>query len=213
MPVFQPSADAASGQVNLEALSQPLYDYQSVVGGAVTAYFQQPNGRSLLFTNLESAGSLTWPKRFSVKAFRFVPAANTSAADLVTLYVNAYARLKVGEKDYFVSPLFLITPGVGLEVTATAAVTGGTATPGNFGTAAANYLGATSLLHNGRPDHRNIYVLQHQVWIPSVQNFTFRVEMVGSAAFGGSSTNGTITTATSVGAYAFLEGEYFREVQ
>jgi hypothetical protein len=212
MPVFQPSADAASGQVNLEALSQPLYDFQSVVGGAVTAFYQQPNGRSLLFTNLESAGSLTWPKRFSVKAFRFVPAANAAAADLVTLYTLAFARLKVGEKDYFVSPLFLITPGVGLEVSATAAVTGGTATPGNFGAAAANFLAPATLLHNGRPDHRNIYVLQHQVWIPSVQNFTFRVEM-NSGAFGGTSTNGTVTTATSVGAYVFLEGEYFREVQ
>ena len=74
MPVFRQASDAAQGDVKLEAITQPLYDQATVASGAsTTSFFQAPGGRSFLFTNVESAGSLTWPKRYSVKAFRLVP--------------------------------------------------------------------------------------------------------------------------------------------
>lgn len=202
MPVFQDPSSAAAGEVKLEALSQPIYDQQNVPSSSVstvTAFFQNPNGRSLLFTNLESAGSLTWPKRFSIKAFRLIPnPAGAVAADIANFYILSFCRLKIGEKDYFVCPAFLLTPGVAIEVSTATAATAVTGQSLNF-------------THNGRPDHRNLYVLQHQIWIPSVQNFTFRLETAGLTV--SASSTGSDGTASRLSTWVFLEGELFREVQ
>jgi hypothetical protein len=192
MPVFRQASDAQQGDVKLEAITQPLYDQASVATGASTVvFFQNPSGRSRLFTNLETVGSLTWPKRFSVKAFRIVPTPVVIATDLLSFYTNGYFTFRVGEKDYFVSPNFLLTPGVGIEV---AFITGAAAplAPANSQTYA----------HNGRPDHRNIYILQHAIWIPSVQNFRATIDMAAANSLSG-----------SISVYCFLEGELFREIQ
>lgn len=192
MPVYRQASDAAQGDVKLEAITQPLYDNQTIATGASTvSFFQNPSGRDFTFTNLETAGALTWPKRFSVKAFRLVPSFAAVATDLLSFYVNGNFVLRVGEKNYFVSPLFLLTPGVGLE---TAFITGAAAP-----TAPAT---GNTYAHNSYPEHRNIYILQHAVWIPSVQNF--RVIVTMEAAF---------TAAASISTWVMLEGELFREIQ
>lgn len=192
MPVFRQASDAQQGDVKLEAITQPLYDQATIATGASTnVFFQSPGGRSKLFTNLETVGSLTWPKRFSVKAFRIVPVPNIVATDLLSFYTNGYFTFRVGEKDYFVAPNFLLTPGVGIEV----AFVTGLAAP------AAPATGQT-YGHNGRADHRNIYILQHAIWIPSVQNFRATIEMAAANVL-----------LSSASVYCFLEGELFREIQ
>jgi hypothetical protein len=192
MPIFRQASDAAQGDVKLEAITQPLYDEAQIATGAsVTSFFQSPAGRSRLFTNLESAGALTWPKRYSVKAFRLVPDLTGDAEGVASLHMNGHFTFRVGEKDYFVVPNFILTPGVGLEV---ALITGNAAPAGP-----ANGI---NLVHNGRPEHRNIYILQHSIWLPSVQNFRAVLDMAA-----------TFTTAASINTWVFLEGEQFREIQ
>lgn len=192
MPVYRQADDAAQGDVKLEAITQPLYDNQTIATGAsTTSFFQNPAGRSFLFTNLETAGALTWPKRYSVKAFRVVPSFAAAAENLQSFYSTGSFTFRVGEKNYFVSPLFLLTPGVGLEV---AFITGAAAPA-----APAN---GVNTAHNGRPEHRNIYILQHAVWLPSVQNFRVIVDMAA-----------TFTSSASLSVWVFLEGEQFREIQ
>jgi len=192
MPVYRQASDAAQGDVKLEAITQPLYDQQAIPTGAGTySFFQNPAGRSRLFTNVETAGSLTWPKRFSVKAFRIVPSPSVAAQNLLSFYAAGYCVFRVGEKDYFVSPLHLITPGCGMLVWnilgAAAALT-----PAN----------GLNVATNGEANHRNIYILQHSIWLPSVQNFRFIVEMAS-----------TFSTTASIDTWVYLEGELFREIQ
>ncbi len=192
MPVYRQADDAAQGDVKLEAITQPLYDNQSIVTGASTvSYFQNPAGRSALFTNIETAGALTWPKRYSIKAFRLAPSFAAAAENLQSFYATGTFTLRVGEKNYFVSPTFLLTPGVGLEV---AFITGNAAPA-----APANGINTA---HNGRPDHRNIYILQHAVWLPSVQNFRVIIDMAS-----------TFSSSATLSVWVLLEGELFREIQ
>lgn len=192
MPVFRQASDAAQGDVKLEAITQPLYDEQTIATGASsTSFFQNPSGRSRFFTNLETAGSLTWPKRYSIKAFRIVPSPAAAAQNVQNFYANGYFVFRVGEKDYFTSPLHLITPGCGLLVWNII----GAAAPA----APANGINVAT---NGESNHRNIYILQHAIWLPSVQNFRGIVEMLS-----------TFSTSASIDTWMYLEGELFREIQ
>ena len=192
MPVYRQADDAATGDVKLEAITQPYYDNATIAtGGSTTSFFQQPNGRATLFTNLESAGTLTWPKRYSIKAFRIVPSTASLAQDLVNFYANGTFTFRVGEKNYFVSPVVLITPGVGLLVWN---ILGAAAplTPAN----------GSNVATNGESNHRNIYILQHPIWLPSVQNFRGVIDMAAS-----------FTTSASLSIWMYIEGELFREIQ
>lgn len=192
MPVYRQASDAAQGDVKLEAITQPLYDAQTIATGASTSsFFQNPNGRSLFFTNVETAGSLTWPKRYSVKAFRLVPTTAARAENIQAFYANGYFTFRVGEKNYFVSPNVLITPGVGLLVWNILGVAAATA-PAN----------GLNVATNGEANHRNIYILQHAVWLPSVQNFRAVLDMLT-----------TFVTSASIDTWCYLEGELFREIQ
>jgi len=195
MPIFRQASDAAAGDVKLEAITQPLYDQATIAPGAsTTAFFQNPAGRSRLFTNLESAGSLTWPKRYSTKAFRLIPNPSGDAEAVLEFHSEGHFVFRVGEKDYFVVPNFILTPGVGYEV---AQITGNAAPA-----APANTI---NFAHNGRPEHRNIYILQHSIWLPSVQNFRAVIEMAATYAGGSGGVN--------LDVYVALEGELFREIQ
>jgi hypothetical protein len=192
MPVYRQASDAAQGDVKLEAITQPLYDQQTIAtGGSTTTYFQNPNGRSSFFTNLQTAGSLTWPKRYSIKAFRLVPTPSARAENIQNFYASGSLIFTVGEKPYFTSPIILITPGCGLLVWN---ILGAGAA-----TAPANGLNVAT---NGEANHRNIYILQHSVWLPSVQNFSIVLNM-----------NATFSTSASIDVWFFLEGELFREIQ
>jgi len=154
-------------------------------------FFQNPAGRGRLFTNLETAGSLTWPKRYSVKAFRLIPNPAGNAEDVVNFHANGHFVFRVGEKDYFVVPNFVLTPGIGYEVFLITGA-GAPAAPAN----------GQNLAHNGRPEHKNIYILQHSIWLPSVQNFRATVEMAATYAANG-----------NLDVWVALEGELFREIQ
>jgi hypothetical protein len=192
MPVFRQASDAAAGDVKLEQITQPLYDQASIASGASTnVFFMNPAGRSRLFTNMESAGSLAWPKRYSVKAFRLIPNPAGVATDVVNFHANGHFTMRVGEKDYFVAPNFLLTPGVGYEV--------GTITGAAAPAAPAN---SVVVAHNGRPDHKNIYILQSEIWIPSVQNFRITIEQAS-----------TYSATGSLSVWVVMEGIYYREIQ
>ena len=132
---------------------------------------------------------LSWPKRFSIRAFRQVPAFTAIATDLQTYLSNTVLRVTVGEKDYLVLPAFLITAGTGLEIQALT----GAAAP----LAPAN---GQSYANLGRPNQQNIYSLIHSIYLPPVQNFNVQLE-VGTAI------------GTDVPVHLFMEGELLREIQ
>ena len=192
MPVFRTVADAQSGEIKLEAVHQPLYDRNTITAANVYTYFQNPAGRNQFLTNVQTAGQLSWPKRFSVKALRSVPSYSALATDLLSYYDNSIFRLQVGEKIYLVVPAMMITPGVGLEIQL---LTGAAAplTPAN----GVNYA------RNSRPEHRNIYALIHSVYIPPVQNFVVSIEVL----------SGVVLSVAGFGLHVYLEGELLREIQ
>lgn len=192
MPVFRTVTDAQSGEIKLEAIHQPIYDSAVINAAGIKSYFQNPAGRSQLQTNVTTAGQLSWPKRFSVKAFRCVPSFSALATDLLSYFDNTVFRCNVGEKQYLVLPAMLITPGTGLEIQ----LLTGAAAP----VAPAN---GQNYARHGRPEQRNIYALIHSIYIPPVQNFVVSTE-VGS---GVSLSNNGFTL------WVFLEGELLREIQ
>jgi hypothetical protein len=192
MPVFRTVTDAQSGEIKLEAVHQPLYDRAQINSAGIRSYFQNPAGRSQLETNVQTAGQLSWPKRFSIKAFRAVPSFSALATDLLSYFDNSVFRCNVGEKQYLVLPAMMITPGVGLEIQY---LTGAAlpAAPAN----GVNYA------RHGRPEHRNIYALIHSIYIPPVQNFAVSVEVLSGVSL---SQNGFYL-------WVYLEGELLREIQ
>src|SRR6056297_1657824 len=183
MPVFRTVTDAQQGEIKLESIHQPLYDQATINGAGTFSFFQNPAGRSRFATNLTTAGQLSWPKRFSIRALRLVPEFTAVFTDLQTLFSNTVLRTTVGEKDYLILPAFLITAGVGLE----AQFLTGAAAP------AAPATGETYAT-NGRPNQQNIYSLIHSIYLPPVQNFNVQLE-VGTAI------------GTDVDVHLFLEGE------
>jgi hypothetical protein len=190
VPVFRSVTDQNSGEIKLEAIHQPLYDSASILAATgVYSYFQNPSGRSAFETNLQTAGVLSWPKRFSIKAIRQVPAFGALWSDLVLFFSNATLQISVGEKTYLTLPAFMVTAGVGLEGQTLV----GAAAPG-APTNSINYA------NNGRPNQQNIYSLVHSVFIPPVQNFSVTLT-VGTAP------------ANAFRNHLFLEGELLREIQ
>lgn len=96
--LFVSIPDARIGAIKLECIWQPLWDTQSLSQGAVR-FFQNPAGRDESQTNLQTAGALTWPKRYIVWELEVMlghpyPALN----DLVM-------RMTIGEKRHFAMPL------------------------------------------------------------------------------------------------------------
>lgn len=192
MPVFRTVTDAQSGDIKLEAVHQPIYDSAVINAAGIKSFFQNPAGRSQLQTNVATAGQLSWPKRFSIKAFRAVPSFSALATDLLSYFDNTIFRCNVGEKQYLVCPAMLITPGTGLEIQ----LLTGAAAP----VAPAN---GQNYARHGRPEHRNIYALIHSIYIPPVQNFVVSLEVGAGVTL---STNGFT-------AWVYLEGELLREIQ
>lgn len=191
MPVFRTVSDAQQGDIKLEAIHQPLYDSQNIAAAGDVSFFQNPAGRSRFATNLQTAGSLSWPKRFSIKALRQVPAFTAVLTDLQTYFSDTVLQIDVGEKNYLTLPAFVITAGTGLE----AQFLTGAAAP------AAPANGAT-YGNLGRPNQQNIYSLIHSIYVPPVQNFAVRLT-VGAAA----------APAAAFRLHLFLEGELLREIQ
>lgn len=192
MPIFRTVQDAQSGEIKLEAIHQPLYDRATINAAGIYSYFQNPSGRSQFLTNVSTAGQLSWPKRFSVKALRSVPVYSALATDLLSYYDNSIFRIVVGEKTYLVLPAMMVTPGVGLEIQ----LLTGAAAP----LAPAN---GQNYARNSRPEHRNIYTLIHSIYIPPVQNFVASIEVL----------TGVTLSVAGFGLWVYLEGELLREIQ
>jgi len=191
MPVFRTVTDAQQGEIKLESIHQPLYDQATINGAGTFSFFQNPAGRSRFATNLSTAGQLSWPKRFSIRALRQVAAFNTLATDLLTYLSDSVITITVGEKPYLQLPAFMVTAGTGLEVqfVTGAAAPAAPATGQNY----ANI---------GQPRQQNIYSLIHSIYLPPVQNFNVDVQVGASAA-----------PANPIPLHLFLEGELLREIQ
>jgi hypothetical protein len=191
MPVFRTVTDAQQGEIKLEAIHQPLYDSVTINAAGQYSFFQNPAGRSRFATNLSTAGQLSWPKRFSIRALRQVPAFTALATSILTYLTDSTITVTVGEKDYLVLPAFIVTAGTGLEVQ----LVTGAAAPA----APANGQNYANL---GRPNQQNIYSLIHSIYLPPVQNFNVAINVGAGAA-----------PATPFGLHLFLEGELLREIQ
>jgi hypothetical protein len=190
MPVFRTVKDARSGSIRLEAIHQPLYDsvlLATTLQTSATLFSLGNNGRSALYTNLQTAGQLSWPKRFSIRALRQVLGFNSATyANVAVFWGAAFYQLQVGEKVYLTIPAFILTAGGGLSQQ--------TLVPATAGTAVIN-------CETGWPDQRNIYSLLHSIYLPPVQNFFLAMTTAG----------GTLSAATYT--HIFLEGELLREIQ
>jgi len=189
MPVFRTVKDARQGSIRLEAIHQPLYDSVALTTQtSVTLFSLGNNGRSALLTNLQTAGQLSWPKRFSIRAVRQTLgyAAIASYADAAAFMQRGSYKVQVGEKVYLTIPAFILTAGTGLEQQ--------TVVPAPALTASTVYANL------GRPEQRNIYSLLHSIYLPPVQNFFVQLDIA----------SGLSITATL---HLFLEGELLREIQ
>jgi hypothetical protein len=192
MPVFRTVKDARSGNVRLEAIHQPLYDSAVISAAGTISFFQNPAGRPPIQTNLATAGQLSWPKRFSVRALRQVASPGlTLFADFASFLSKASYKVNVGEKQYLQIPAFLLTAGTGVE----AQLLTGAAAPA----APAN---SAVYVNHGRPEQRNIYSLLHSIYIPPVQNFAVTLDIASG-----------VTIGTAFTLWLFLEGELLREIQ
>ena len=114
----------------IEAVYQPLYDYQlyAAAGQTSLTFFQVPVGggavpRTLADTNMRSAGQLPAPQQFLIQSIQvqLLPgfaltsaaaiAATSFAQDAYTILANGILRLRVGSKDYVEhSPLIDFPP-------------------------------------------------------------------------------------------------------
>lgn len=191
MPVFRTVKDAQSGSIRLEAIHQPMYDSVSLTASGTTLLFSQgANNRSALLTNLQTAGQLSWPKRFSIRALRQVLGFASAAvySDVANYLARATFKVLVGEKNYLTIPAFILTAGTGLEQQTIVAAPALTA--------------STVYANHGRPEQRNIYSLLHSIYLPPVQNFA--VDLTVESGL-------TITAGLRV--HLFLEGELLREIQ
>lgn len=191
MPVFRTVKDQQKGSIRLEAIHQPLYDRATITAAGVLSFFQNPAGRSLLETNVTTAGQLSWPKRFSIKAIRQVPAAITLFVDLQSYVDNTFMTITVGEKSYLNLPAIVVTAGCGIvnEFLTGLAAPAAPATGQSYATL-------------GRPNQQNIYSLIHSIFLPPVQNFSVALN-VGSG----------VSIGTAFTLHLFLEGELLREIQ
>lgn len=192
MPVFRTVKDARQGSVRLEAIHQPLFDSANITASASVSFFQNPAGRPAIETNLTTAGQLSWPKRFSIRALRQVAAPGIAIyTDFAQFLARASYTVRVGEKNYLQLPAFLLTAGTGVEATFLA----GAAAP----LAPAN---GQTFFNHGRPEQRNIYSLLHSIYLPPVQNFAVTLDI--AAGF---------TASVAFRLWIFLEGELLREIQ
>jgi hypothetical protein len=192
MPVFRTVKDARQGSVRLEAIHQPLYDSVTLTTSTSVTFFQNPSGRNYLATNLTTAGQLSWPKRFSIRALRQVSQLGlTLFTDYAAYLLRAAFKVQVGEKIYLQIPAFLLTAGTGLEA---AFVTGTTIPTGPTN--------SQTYANHGRPEQRNIYSLLHSIYIPPVQNFLVMLDIATG-----------FTSSAGFTLWIFLEGELLREIQ
>ena len=205
--VFAKYAVNRPGQI--EAVRQPLYDYQAyaVAGQTSLTFFAVPNGQSgktLSDTNMEVAGSLPNPKRFlilgvSVQFFpgTVLPSTGPIAA-AIDAFVNdvwevfsatSYLELFIGSKAYLQAPVNAFPAVTRLQ---------GFAAEANASTAAAGQLTRTAYAASaGTP-----FQLNPPLMLEPTQNFQVTVNYPTAVA---------ITNAGRIGVH--LHGVLYRNSQ
>jgi hypothetical protein len=134
VPVCAPAKDmltpgrfAVNDLDKMEAITQPLYSYQTypAAGAATLVFFQNPASGTVTRedTNMELAGQLPAPQKFLIQGIGvdYLPgtapsifgaqSANTQLNDVYTILRRGYLSLIIGSKNYLnVSPLMILPP-------------------------------------------------------------------------------------------------------
>lgn len=182
--------EGTHGDLKLLVRSQPLYDHaafppQNQYGQTTTSFFQNPCGRSLKYTNVITAGCLSWPKRFFVKGIRVIVGPLTTHEDAAEFYDNGFLTLRVGEVTAFSTPMALFWER---EVA-----------PFNED---ADIEGAEEEEKEKCAQDRHCYMLEEGIEIPTVQNFMVTIDMPRE-----------YKPSKTVEVWVFLEGDYATEIQ
>jgi hypothetical protein len=196
---FQVSPVNLGSRAVVEPIVQPLYDKGTVATSGTTQiqYFKTPagqGGKTLVQTNMDTAGQLSNPKLFVISGFRLHPDQNlagalTNITDLKEVLHTGFFSFDIGGnfKNYLRIPLFAIPSGFGVTGYAV-----------NDSTAAA----FADIVNNGAPVISNFYsIAKYPIGIPPMQSFEATANWP---------TAPTITTALNM--WCFLWGILGREV-
>lgn len=187
-----------------EIITQPIYDSFAVAPltafPALTTLFQAPvgqAGRTYQNTNMNAAGLLPSPQKFSIRAVRLAVRNDAAFADIVNFLYQTWVRLYVSGKPYFIGPSFLLTAGGGVVVFGAQLGTAGQALNEVIGTS------------NGVQDQRNTLALSRPIEIE--QNEQFSLEINLGVAFNTLAGN-VDPIGYGLTVYAVLDGELSRGV-
>lgn len=189
-------------QNKLEKVGWKWYDTQTYSSGTTTLITNWFNTRATHdLSNMETAFQLPAPKAFLVRAIRFylkqrprstTIAANaqpqTGAFDNIAQLINTGVfTFTIGNKQYDLEPLWVLTAGAGAA---------GAMTTGNTG-------GLIDYAQNGISDPRAVNTLPTALFIPPQMNFTAILDWPAALTLAGGDT--TITM--------LLDGDIYRAVQ
>lgn len=193
---FQISPVNLGARSVVEPIVQPLYDRGPVCTAGTTQiqYFKVPRGqagKTLVDTNMDTAGALANPKIFVISGIRLhaqqdLTAALTNIDDLKIILHQSYFSFDIGGnfKNYLQVPAFMLPSGFGVS---------------GF---AATALAAQDIVNNGMPAIHNFYSIQkYPIGIPPMQSFEATLNFPAAP---------TVTTETQV--WAILWGILGREV-
>lgn len=197
---------SASYGNKLDRIGWKWWDTQTYVSGTTTQLPQWFNVRATPdLGNMEVAFQLAAPKAFLIRAIRFfvkqrprmvsppVTAPITGAIDNVAQLINTGVWvLTIGNKQFAMEPLWVLTAGGGAYGVMAAANTSGSN--------AANYF---DYAQNGIPDPRAVNTLPIPIFIPPQLNFSAVVSWPAALTLSGGNTDITF----------LLDGDLLRPVQ
>ena len=151
----------------VEPIVQPLYDSGDMATTTTQIqYFKTPvgqGGKTLVDTNMDTAGQLSNPKLFVISGFRVhatqkLTQAIARATDLASLLHGSFFSFDIGGnfKNYLRIPTFAVPSGFGVTGYA------------DLGTSTA----FTGMVTNGMPNIHNYYsIAKYPLGIPPLQSF------------------------------------------
>ena len=134
-----------------------LYDRESITNGSTEKYFfQSPEGKSIVDTNLKQFSTIQVGWRFEVHAIRVIPAVDISTADAEALFTNsALTFYREGDIEVFSAPTMLFPAGAGLYGATTET--------------------STNIIANGMPTPQSVLRLPVPILIKGGETFNIRV--------------------------------------